>query len=171
MQIIILLSLIVWGLINPTENLALLIFVGLIIAVASSTQDITIDALRIEQINENEEKTMAAGAAMAVIGWWTGYKLGGIIAAMPESVIGGAAIIMFGMIASAGIKLVSKSEMNQRNMLILGLSLSFGIGMSLLPDFVKNIPDFGISLKLLLTTGLIPAGLLAFILNAVMAKK
>ena len=55
-------------------------------------------------------------------------------------------------------------------MLILGLSLSFGIGMSLLPQFVKHIPDFGISLKLLLTTGLIPAGMLAFILNAVMSK-
>jgi NCS2 family nucleobase:cation symporter-2 len=110
-----------------------------------------------------------AGVILILMGLFP--KLGGIIAAMPESVIGGAAIIMFGMIASAGIKLVSKSEMNQRNMLILGLSLSFGIGMSLLPDFVKNIPDFGISLKLLLTTGLIPAGLLAFVLNAVMAKK
>ena len=43
--------------------------------------------------------------------------------------------------------------------------------MLLLPDFVKNIPDFRISLKLLLTTGLIPAGLLAFVLKALMAKK
>ena len=110
-----------------------------------------------------------AGVILVLMGLFP--KLGGIIAAMPESVIGGAAIIMFGMIASAGIKLVSKSEMSQRNMLILALSLSFGIGMSLLPDFVKNIPDFGISLKLLLTTGLIPAGLLAFVLNALMAKK
>ena len=42
--------------------------------------------------------------------------------------------------------------------------------MSLLPDFVKNIPDFGISLKLLLTTGLIPAGLLHLFLNAVITK-
>ena len=98
-------------------------------------------------------------------------KLGGIIAAMPESVIGGAAIIMFGLITSAGIKLVAQSEMNQRNLLILGLSLSFGIGMSLLPQFVAHIPDFGISLKLLLTTGLIPAGMLAFILNATFSKK
>jgi len=98
-------------------------------------------------------------------------KLGGIIAAMPESVIGGAAIIMFGLITSAGIKLVAQSEMNQRNLLILGLSLSFGIGMSLLPQFVAHIPDFGISLKLLLTTGLIPAGMLAFILNATLSKK
>ena len=80
MQVTILISLIVWSFINPTENLALLISVGLIIAVASATQDITVDALRIEQINENEGKSMAAGAAMAVVGWWTGYKLGGIIA-------------------------------------------------------------------------------------------
>ena len=57
-----------------------LISVGLIIAIASATQDITVDALRIEQINENEGKSMAAGAAMAVVGWWTGYKLGGVVA-------------------------------------------------------------------------------------------
>ena len=80
MQIIILLCLVVWSAINPTENLALLISVGLIIAIASATQDITVDALRIEQINENEGKSMAAGAAMAVVGWWTGYKLGGVVA-------------------------------------------------------------------------------------------
>ena len=80
MQIIILLSLIVWSAINPTQNLTLLISVGLIIAIASATQDITVDALRIEQINENEGKSMAAGAAMAVVGWWTGYKLGGVVA-------------------------------------------------------------------------------------------
>ena len=80
MQSIILLSLLVWSVINPTENLALLITVGLIIAIASATQDITVDALRIEQINENEGKSMAAGAAMAVVGWWTGYKLGGVVA-------------------------------------------------------------------------------------------
>ena len=80
MQLIILLSLIVWSLINPTQNLALLISVGLVIAIASATQDITVDALRIEQIRANEGKSMAAGAAMAVVGWWTGYKLGGVVA-------------------------------------------------------------------------------------------
>ena len=54
MQLVILLSLLVWSIINPTENLALIITVGLIIAIASATQDITVDALRIEQIDENE---------------------------------------------------------------------------------------------------------------------
>ena len=80
MQIAILVCLIIWSFINPTENLTLLIMIGLIIAIASSTQDITVDALRIEQIGENEGKSMAAGAAMAVVGWWSGYKLGGMIA-------------------------------------------------------------------------------------------
>ena len=80
MQLIILASLVLWSLINPTENLALVITVGLLIAIASATQDITVDALRIEQIGENEGKSMAAGAAMAVVGWWSGYKLGGVLA-------------------------------------------------------------------------------------------
>ena len=80
MQAIILISLICWSIIDPTTNLALVITVGLIIAVASATQDITVDALRIEQIGVNEGSSMQAGAAMAVVGWWTGYKLGGVIA-------------------------------------------------------------------------------------------
>jgi MFS transporter, PAT family, beta-lactamase induction signal transducer AmpG len=80
MQAIILISLIGWSLVDPTANLALVITIGLIIAIASATQDITVDALRIEQIGKDEGKSMQAGAAMAVVGWWTGYKLGGVIA-------------------------------------------------------------------------------------------
>ena len=80
MQAIILICLVCWSLINPTANLALVISIGLIIAIASATQDITVDALRIEQIGEHEGKSMQAGAAMAVVGWWTGYKVGGVVA-------------------------------------------------------------------------------------------
>ena len=80
MQAIILICLVCWSLINPTANLVLVISIGLIIAIASATQDITVDALRIEQIGEHEGKSMQAGAAMAVVGWWTGYKLGGVVA-------------------------------------------------------------------------------------------
>ncbi len=79
MQILILICLFFWSITNPSENLVLVITVGLFIAIASATQDITVDALRIEQIGENEGKSMAAGAAMAVVGWWTGYKMGGVI--------------------------------------------------------------------------------------------
>jgi len=80
MQFIILISLVSWSVVEPAANLGLVITIGLIIAIASATQDITVDALRIEQIGESEGKSMQAGAAMAVVGWWTGYKLGGVIA-------------------------------------------------------------------------------------------
>ena len=79
MQLLILTSLFLWSAIDPSENLAFVISVGLLIAIASATQDITVDALRIEQIAENESRSMAAGAAMAVVGWWSGYKLGGVL--------------------------------------------------------------------------------------------
>jgi MFS transporter, PAT family, beta-lactamase induction signal transducer AmpG len=80
MQAIILICLVCWSLINPNANLSLVIGIGLIIAIASATQDITVDALRIEQIGEYEDRSMAAGAAMVVVGWWSGYKLGGVVA-------------------------------------------------------------------------------------------
>ena len=80
LQVVILACLLFWSTIDPTTSLALVIGAGLIIAICSATQDITIDALRIEQIDRNDARGMAAGAAVAVVGWWSGYKLGGMIA-------------------------------------------------------------------------------------------
>lgn len=79
LQSIILLCLIIWSLLNPITNLEVIIFFGLLIAISSASQDITIDALRIEQIAANEKAAMAAGASIAVVGWWTGYKIGGML--------------------------------------------------------------------------------------------
>lgn len=79
LQTIILLALILWSFLDPQLNLAAIIAVGLIIAISSASQDITIDALRIEQIDADETSSMAAGAAVAVVGWWTGYKAMGAV--------------------------------------------------------------------------------------------
>ena len=82
LQAVILVCLVLWSAVDPTANLTgvVAVAVGLVIAIASATQDITIDALRIEQMGRTESGSMAAGAAVAVVGWWTGYKLGGIVA-------------------------------------------------------------------------------------------
>ena len=80
LQAVILAGLVLWSLIEPAANLAVVVAVGLVIATASATQDITIDALRIEQVGESEGESMAAGAATAVVGWWAGFKLGGVVA-------------------------------------------------------------------------------------------
>jgi PAT family beta-lactamase induction signal transducer AmpG len=87
MQLIIFISLLIWSLLDPTKNLWLVIAVGLGIAISSATQDITIDALRIEQIAENEKNLLAAGAAMSVVGWWTGYKIGGLVSLLSADIL------------------------------------------------------------------------------------
>ena len=80
MQAIILAGLVLWATTAPSENIYMVMATGLAIAACSATQDITIDALRIEQIDRADTGAMAAGASMAVIGWWTGFKLGGMVA-------------------------------------------------------------------------------------------
>ena len=80
LQAVILVCLLLWSTVEPSADLGLVVAIGLAIAVASATQDIAIDALRIEQIGRDEGEAMAAGAAVAVVGWWTGYKLGGVVA-------------------------------------------------------------------------------------------
>ena len=80
MQLIILLSLLSWSITDPNVNIWLVALIGLIISSASATQDIVVDALRIEQVGKTEGLSMSAGAGVAVIGWFTGYKIGGIIA-------------------------------------------------------------------------------------------
>jgi PAT family beta-lactamase induction signal transducer AmpG len=79
MQIIIFISLLIWSFLNPSINLFLVVMIGLVIAISSATQDITIDALRIEQMGESEKDLLSAGAAISVVGWWTGYKIGGLV--------------------------------------------------------------------------------------------
>ncbi|MBF2759344.1 MAG: MFS transporter [Ectothiorhodospiraceae bacterium AqS1] len=80
LQLVILLAVLTWSGINPSADLGAVIAIGLLIAIASATMDIVIDALRIEQFDRNESEAMTAGAAMATIGWWTGYQIGGAVA-------------------------------------------------------------------------------------------
>ena len=125
MQILILISLFLWSLIDPSENLAIVVAVGLLIAIASATQDITVDALRIEQIGENEGKSMAAGAAMAVVGWWSGYKLGGVLSLFSAEYLQNAGFqnywqitfLILGVliiIMNIGLMFISESDYSER---------------------------------------------------------
>ena len=77
-QMAIVIALLMWSQLSPSENLVLVVGLGLVIAIASASQDITLDALRIEQIDAKETVAMTAAAAVMVLGWWTGFKLGGV---------------------------------------------------------------------------------------------
>lgn len=102
-------------------------------------------------------------------------KLAAIISAMPEPVLGGAAVVMFGMIVAAGLKLVAQSGLNTRNMLIVAISLGLGMGLwqvdqlSRLAKFgplpMDSLPDWTAPL---LVSGIVVSGLAAAVMNALM---
>lgn len=74
-QTVILISCISISFTNPSANLLWTSLLALLIAIASATQDIAIDAYRIEVIPADQPEKIPAGAAMATAGWWTGYQL------------------------------------------------------------------------------------------------
>ena len=120
-QALIFVCLVGWSLTDPGVHLWGVIAIGLVIAIASATQDITIDALRIEQIGTDEGQSMAAGAAVAVAGWWTGYKLGG-----------GVALNTADVFQSAGVE-----DYWQMTFLVLGLMI---IACNIALMFVPELP-------------------------------
>ena len=92
-------------------------------------------------------------------------KVGALIAAMPIQVLGGGVIVMFGMVASAGMNMLSGVEWNRRNMMILAISLAFGLGLHSVPEALQHLPK---TLAVLLASGLLPAAFLAVVLNLIL---
>ena len=94
-------------------------------------------------------------------------KVGAVVAAMPISVLGGGVIVMFGMVVSAGINMLSDVHWNRRNMLILAMSLSVGLGIQAVPKSMQHLPD---SFEMLMVSGLLPAAAISVILNLLIPK-
>lgn len=95
-------------------------------------------------------------------------KLGALIAIMPNPVLGGAGIIMFGMVVSAGIKTIKDVELNNRNMLILAISIGIGLGVTVRPDFLSSMPD---AIKSFFSSGISAGTVSALVLNVVLKEE
>ncbi len=106
-------------------------------------------------------------------------KLAAVIAAMPEPVLGGAAVIMFGLIVAAGLKLIERSGgMSTRNMLIAAVSLGLGMGLWQVDQLSKLagfgplpadvLPDWSMPL---FVSGIVVSGIAAAVLNAVLPEE
>ena len=107
-----------------------------------------------------------AGIIMIVCGLIP--KIGAIIASMPLPVLGGGVIVMFGMVASAGLNMLTEVKMNRRNMIIIAVSLAAGLGMNLVPEAVQYVPGV---LKTLMTSAVAPTAVIAIVLNLVLPKE
>ncbi len=92
-------------------------------------------------------------------------KVGAIIRTVPIEVLGGGVIVMFGMVVAAGVSMLSDVDWNRRNMVIFAISLSIGFGLQLEPNAVQHLPD---TLGILMKSGLLPAALIAIVLNLIL---
>ena len=92
-------------------------------------------------------------------------KIGALIASMPLPVLGGGVIVMFGMVAAAGMNVLSEVKMTRRNMVIIAISLTAGLGLNLVPAAVQYLPGIW---KTLATSAVAPTAFLAIVLNQIL---
>ncbi len=94
-------------------------------------------------------------------------KVGATVATVPINVLGGGVIVMFGMVAAAGINMLSEVVWSRRNMVIFAVSLSIGLGLQLVPEALQHLPK---TVQILLTSGLLPAAALSILLNLLLPQ-
>ncbi|MEM8786815.1 MAG: nucleobase:cation symporter-2 family protein [Pseudomonadota bacterium] len=95
-------------------------------------------------------------------------KIGAIISSVPIEVLGGGVIVMFGMVVAAGVSMLSDVVWNRRNMVIFAIALSLGLGLQLEPDALQYLPG---TVKVLATSGILPAALIAIVLNLILPEQ
>jgi xanthine permease XanP len=91
--------------------------------------------------------------------------VGVLVQALPPSALGGATLIMFGMVAAAGIRILARVPMNRRNSVILAISLGLGLGVTLVPDLMNGLPAL---VKSTFSSGIATGGLCALVLNVLL---
>ena len=94
-------------------------------------------------------------------------KIGAAISTVPIEVLGGGVIVMFGMVAAAGVSILSEVKWDRRSLMIFAVSLSVGLGLQLVPSALQHLSG---TAKVLMTSGLLPAAILAIVLNLVLPK-
>ncbi|MGR3563631.1 MAG: uracil-xanthine permease family protein [Heliomarina sp.] len=103
-------------------------------------------------------------------------KVGGLIRTVPIEVLGGGVIVMFGMVVASGVSMLSDVNWNRRNMVVFAVALSVGLGLQLevmnlapgAPNALQHLPD---SLRILGASGILPAALIAIVLNLLLPEE
>lgn len=94
--------------------------------------------------------------------------VGIVFSLMPSPVLGGATLLMFGTVAAAGIRIVASQHLDHRDMLVIAASLSLGMGVELMPDILKQLPE---AVRTIFSSGITTGGLTAIIANILVNYK
>ncbi|WP_186031621.1 nucleobase:cation symporter-2 family protein [Burkholderia gladioli] len=120
---------------------------------------------------QNNGVIQLTGIASRHVGVWIAGMLvvlglfpavAGVLQAVPEPVLGGAAMVMFGAVAASGINILAGVKLDRRALLIIAVSLALGLGVSQVPEILANLPH---ALKNVLASGVATGGLCALLMN------
>ncbi|CAJ48051.1 uracil-xanthine permease family protein [Bordetella avium] len=120
---------------------------------------------------QNNGVIQLTGIASRRVGIWIAGMLvvlglfpavAGLLQAVPEPVLGGAAMVMFGAVAASGINILAGVRLDRRALLIIAVSLALGLGVSQVPEFLAHMPH---ALKSILESGVATGGICALLMN------
>mgnify|MGYP000395870060 CR=1 FL=1 len=126
---------------------------------------------------QNNGIIQLTGVASRYVGYYIAAMLvllglfpivGAVFSLMPDPVLGGATLLMFGTVAAAGIRIISSQEIGRKETLVLAVSLSLGLGVELMPDVLKQAPE---AIRSIFSSGITTGGLTAIIANVVIRVK
>ena len=106
-----------------------------------------------------------AGILLVILGLFPQFAA--LINSIPQPVLGGVGIVMFGSVAAAGIKTLSSVEINDRNLLIIATSIGLGLGVTFRPDFLVQLPE---GLQMIFSSGISTGTIVALVLNIILRE-
>ena len=122
---------------------------------------------------QNNGMIQLTGVASKYVGYFIALFLvilgffpvvGVVFSFMPDPVLGGATLLMFGTVASAGIKIIASQKLDRKATLVLAISFSMGLGVELYPEILAQLPD---TIWNIFSSGITTGGLAAIISNMV----
>ena len=94
--------------------------------------------------------------------------VGLLFSLMPEPVLGGATLLMFGTVAAAGIRIIASQKINRKATLVIAISFSFGLSVELVPEILCQLPE---SIRSIFSSGITTGGVMAILTNALIHIK
>ena len=94
--------------------------------------------------------------------------VGLVFSLMPDPVLGGATLLMFGTVAAAGIRIIASQEINRKATLVIAISFSFGLSVELVPEILCQLPE---AIRSIFSSGITTGGVMAILTNALIRIK
>ncbi len=100
-------------------------------------------------------------AALVILGLFP--VIGVVFSLIPDCVLGGATLLMFGTVAAAGVRIISSTEINRKSVLVIAISFAMGLSVELVPNILDKMPDV---IHNIFSSGITTGGLTAILANA-----